>query len=476
MLFNSFIFIFVFLPITLIGYHQLLKTQNDKSRYGFLIIASVFFYGYWDIRFVPLLLISITVNYYIAKTLISNPNKTLLTTGVCFNLLLIGYFKYADFFSTTTAPILSNSTIEIILPLGISFFTFQQIAYLIDAHQGIVKTHDPYEYFLFVTFFPQLIAGPIVHHHQLIPQFRRQDKFSQLWNSPLFTQGLILLIIGLFKKVVMADNLSTYVDPVFNDVTNVTFLEAWTAAIAYTLQLYFDFCGYSEMAMGIALMFGILLPLNFNSPYKAISIIDFWHRWHITLGIFFKEYVYIPLGGNQQGLMRLLFTLMLTMFLVGLWHGAGWTFIIWGLLHGCYLSVNHLWRSTRWSLPKKLSWWITFMSVVIAWVIFRAHNLSDAGILLTKMLGADGVQLPPLFQILTGSFINEVNIAHSSLINGFEIMLMVLIMLFLTRTPNIHQYLECFRPTQINKILFSMLAGIAVFSLNSPTAFLYHQF
>ncbi len=477
MLFNSLSFIFIFLPITLAGYYWTLSNHNTRSQYSVLIIASLIFYGYWDIRFIPLLIFSIVINYFLARVLISSQNKIALVIGIGFNLGLIAWFKFIGFFTASLACTgFSISVVETILPLGISFFTFQQIAYLVDAYQGKIANHDPYEYTLFVVFFPQLIAGPIVHHREIVPQFQRQRNSTGFWESPLLTHGLILFIVGLFKKVVLADNLAIYVDPVFSDANSATFLEAWTAAIAYTLQLYFDFCGYSEMAMGIALMFGIRLPLNFNSPYKATSIIDFWRRWHITLGRFLKVYLYLPLGGNQRGTSRMLLAIFLTMLLGGLWHGAGWTFIVWGLLQGIYLSINHLWNQQHHTLPTKVAWWLTFTAVVIAWVIFRANSLSDAGILLLKMSGSEGLQFTPLYELMLGSLMPNINSQYSSVINGFEIMLMGLIMLFLTRTANIHQQLVSFTPTRKKQTYFSVMTGIVIFSLNTPTTFLYHQF
>lgn len=296
-------------------------------------------------------------------------------------------------------------TREVILPLGISFFTFQQIAYLVDAYRGETQEYSALKYGVFVSFFPQLIAGPIVHHKQIV--FQLYDKAIYRFNWEKFAIGITIFIAGLFKKVIFADNLARYATPVFQDAARdmqVQFFQAWGGALAYSLQLYYDFSGYSDMAIGAAFMFGITLPINFNSPYKATSIIDFWRRWHITLSNFLRDYLYIPLGGNRKGEIRRYINLMVTMLLGGLWHGAGWTFVLWGGLHGVYLIINNQWRS----LCKKLGrarqgnhgWsraigtFITLVAVVIAWVFFRASNLDAALVLLRGMMGENGVSIP----------------------------------------------------------------------------------
>ncbi|NES81878.1 MAG: MBOAT family protein, partial [Moorea sp. SIO2B7] len=294
---------------------------------------------------------------------------------------------------------------QIILPLAISFFTFQQIAYLVDAYRGETKEYNFLSYCLFVSFFPQLIAGPIVHHKEVMSQFA--DKSIYRFDPEDMAVGVTIFSMGLFKKVLIADSIAAYATPVFDAAAggvSIMFLDAWVGALAYTLQLYFDFSGYSDMAIGVARMFGIKLPINFNSPYKAVNISDFWRRWHITLSNFLRDYLYIPLGGNRKGEFRRNFNLVITMLLGGLWHGAGWNFVFWGGLHGVYLIINHQWRSFRKSIGhdlKKSHWWsrgfgciVTFLAVVVAWVFFRAENMKAAFAVLKGMIGANGVLLP----------------------------------------------------------------------------------
>ena len=381
MLFNSYMFVLAFLPMVLCVFYALLP-YNKKWRIYWLIAASFVFYGWWNPPYVLLLFASIIVNFFLGQYIIKTRNKAVLIAGIAFNLGLIGYYKYALFFASLFLDY-SNSqvTFEAIaspfLPLGISFFTFQQIAYLIDCRRQRVVTHNFSEYSLFVSFFPQLIAGPIVHQKNILPQL---TKTHFELHSGKIALGLTLFIIGLSKKSLLADPLGNIATPLFNASQNniLGFADSWLAAFAYTLQLYFDFSGYSDMAIGLGLLFGITLPLNFYSPYKSLNIIDFWRRWHITLSRFLRDYLYIPLGGNQKGRTRRYINLMITMLLGGLWHGAGWTFIIWGGLHGLYLIINHAWKYTGIKMPKLLAWAITFMSVTLAWVIFRAESFESA--------------------------------------------------------------------------------------------------
>ena len=402
MLFNSYEFIFAFLPIVIIGFIGCQKTNSKTLVTSWLIVCSLFFYGWWNPNYLQLILLSIIVNFFLATTIRNFSAlrkmrfaKTTLLIGISLNLLLLAYFKYANFFIENINLLISNehSTLNIVLPLALSFFTFQQITYLVDTHKGAVPSHSLLDYCLFVTFFPQLIAGPIVHHKEMMPQF--SDANFLKTDSLKIAKGLSLFSLGLFKKVIIADYFSLLANPVFGESSTgelTSFTTAWVGSISYTLQLYFDFSGYSDMALGLALMFGITLPCNFNSPYKANCIIDFWRRWHMTLSGFLKDYVYIPLGGNQKGNSRRFINILLTMFLGGLWHGAGWTFVVWGLLHGTYLIINHAWRA----LPKltlaafnsfPTIFWrpLTFIAVVIAWVVFRSENLSSAMLIISSM-------------------------------------------------------------------------------------------
>ncbi|MGQ9424889.1 MBOAT family O-acyltransferase [Gilvimarinus sp. F26214L] len=393
MLFNSFEFIFLFLPVVALGFY-LIRAHSGTGNValGFLVLASLFFYGWWDPRYLLLILASILVNFSIGRSIISlrrkgaGKGRAYVALGVGLNLAALGYFKYSGFLLGNLGALTSLDVplVQVVLPLAISFFTFQQIAYLVDAYRGQCDDYDFVHYCLFVTFFPQLIAGPIVHHSEMMPQFLRQRR-SDFWNDLYL--GVSFFSFGLCKKVLIADEIAQWSTPVFAAADGgmaVGSLEAWGGAASYSLQLYFDFSGYADMAIGAALMFGIRLPLNFNSPYKALSIIDFWRRWHMTLSRFLRDYLYIPLGGNRNGKLARYRNLLVTMLLGGLWHGAGWNFIIWGGLHGLYLVANHLFRILRptWALPPLISrfaaWLLTTVCVLLAWVFFRAESLEGA--------------------------------------------------------------------------------------------------
>jgi len=400
MLFNSHLFLFAFLPFALVLYHGLARHADYRYALGALVACSLFFYGWWHPAHLILLLASIGGNFLLGQRLRARPAKTLLVVGIGANLALIAYYKYANFFlSNVDVLVGTEHTLRtIVLPLGISFFTFQQITWLVDARRGDNAHCTLLEYAQFVTFFPQLIAGPIVHHHEMMPQFRRDTALARSGEN--VAVGLTILVIGLFKKVVLADSVAVYASPVFaaaEDGIAVTLHEAWIGALAYTLQLYFDFSGYSDMAIGLARLFGIVLPMNFASPYKATSIIEFWRRWHVTLSRFLRDYLYVPLGGNRRGETRRYVNLFVTMLLGGLWHGAGWTFVAWGALHGIYLVINQLWRRargarvSRFAVPSRA---LTLFAVIVAWVVFRAETGQGALAMLRAMFGLDGVRLP----------------------------------------------------------------------------------
>ena len=400
MLFNSYLFIFLFLPIALIGYFALGRLGN-LAPVMWLALASLVFYSVSNWQFVLLLLASVAFNYGIGLLLISGrlrplPRFAVLTIGVAGDLLVLGYFKYAGFLAANLNAIFSTGfTVNILLPVGISFYTFTQIAFLVDAYRGKVARYRLPDYVLFVTYFPHLIAGPILHHKDMIPQFERAA--AKRPDAHMILCGLIIFAIGLFKKTCLADGIQPLVTLAFGP-NAPSFDQAWIGALAYTFQLYFDFSGYSDMAIGISLMFGIFLPLNFNSPYKAMSIIDFWRRWHMTLSQFLRDYLYIPLGGNRRGRTLRYANLMITMVLGGLWHGAAWTFIAWGALHGAYLCINHAWNNYGPAVAPRFArlaniaaFILTFLSVVVAWVFFRADSMSSAIYVLSKM--ADPTQI-----------------------------------------------------------------------------------
>lgn len=408
MLFNSYSFIFLFLPITFAGMFWLGKYSHRLAAL-WLGLASLTFYSAWDSRFVLLLLGSIAFNYgagcWIALCRAAGTGKRTrysLATAIAANLILLGYFKYTNFFIASVNQLFGGHipALEIILPLGISFFTFTQIAYLVDVSRGIAREYSFIHYLLFVTYFPHLIAGPVLHHKQMMPQFANPETYRV--NPGNIAAGLTIFVLGLAKKVLLADSLAEHATPIFNaarDGQAMTLVEGWAGTLAYTLQLYFDFSAYSDMAIGLSLMFNVRLPLNFDSPYKATSIIGFWQRWHMTLSTFLRDYLYIPMGGNRKGPARRYVNLMATMLLGGLWHGAGWTFVIWGGLHGLYLMINHGWRELKAHLgwregggfAKVIAGAITFFAVAVAWVFFRADTLSAALAMLSGMFGANGI-------------------------------------------------------------------------------------
>lgn len=400
MLFNSYEFIFAFLPIVFIVYFYLNSKRMVLGAKIWLVLASLFFYSYWNIIYLPLILLSIFVNYGVGISLVNSDkirkvsSKTILTFGIVFNLGLLGYFKYTDFFLENFNGIFETNIPlpHIILPLGISFFTFTQIAFLVDAYKKEAKEYNIFNYMLFVTYFPHLLAGPILHHKEMMPQFA--SKYNYIKNYRNIALGLFIFSIGLFKKVVIADTFAVWANAGFDTATTLNLIEAWATSLSYTFQLYFDFSGYTDMAIGISLMFNIKLPINFNSPYKALSIQDFWRRWHMTLSRFLRDYLYIPLGGNRKGNIRTYVNLITTFLLGGLWHGAGWTFIIWGLLHGIALAIHRFWQSLGFRMNKILAWFITFNFINITWIFFRAKDFESAMKVLSSMFSLNNIVLP----------------------------------------------------------------------------------
>jgi alginate O-acetyltransferase complex protein AlgI len=406
-LFNSYIFVFCFLPLTLVGFLLIGSRGHRRIAVLWLVSASLFYYGWWNPAYLKLIVGSVLFNYAMGTALGKlsegaprTRRRLMLAFGIGVNLALIGYFKYFNFFVDNVNRFADTAyhVDTIVLPLAISFFTFQQITFLVDSYTGETREHRFLDYCLFVTFFPQLIAGPIVHHREMMPQFAGTVPFR--FDPSRLAVGLSIFGCGLFKKIILADGVALYSTPVFDAAARgnvIAFADAWTAALAYTFQLYFDFSGYSDMAIGLAWLFGICLPLNFDSPYKSRNIIEFWRRWHMTLSRFLRDYLYFPLGGNRKGTARRYANLLITMLLGGLWHGAGWTFVLWGGLHGVYLMVNHgvhalrrmlghnLHRST--SLGRGVSWALTFLAVVVGWVLFRSEDMHAATAMYTAMLG-----------------------------------------------------------------------------------------
>ena len=395
MLFHSHAFLLIFLPLTLAAYYAC--AAHRAVRTAALIAASLAFYGYWDPRFLPLLAGSVCANWLFARVWGRRPGRWIVPSGVAVNLLVIGVFKYADFFAGSLAAlgVWRHEGWSIVLPLGISFFTFQQISYLVDLRRSGAPVYGFADYALYVTFFPQLIAGPIVRHHELIHQFAASPLRDGVYER--LSRGVTLLVAGLVKKVLIADGLAGIADPLFAGAAagrTLSLAEAWIAAGAFGLQIYFDFSGYSDMAIGLALMFGFSLPINFNAPYIATSVREFWRRWHMTLSRFLRDYLYIPLGGSRFGPARQVAALAATMLLGGLWHGAGWTFVVWGGLHGAALAVNRAWARAGVRLPAAVAWTATMLFVFAAWVPFRAESFAAAAAMLGAMAGANGVGAP----------------------------------------------------------------------------------
>ena len=513
MLFNSYIFIFLFLPTTLFVFHLLEKKGYNRLTISWLVAASLFFYGWWNPIYIGLIVGSALFNYAVGFVLLTRPYKLFLSLGIMGNLAVLGYFKYANFFVNNINTLLDNNIIleQIILPLGISFFTFQQIAYLVDTYLGKTKEYKFLQYFLFVTFFPQLIAGPIVHHKKMMPQFAKGVLGSlKLENLAV---GFTTFIIGLFKKVFLADNIEFYATPIFDASEygfNLTFFEAWGGAIAYTFQLYFDFSGYSDMALGIGLMFGIALPINFLSPFKTKNIAEFWRCWHITLSKFIRDHLYYPISllltryaiNNNFGYTSLFILGVLTptifaFFWVGLWHGAGWNFILFGLLHGVYIVIYNIWikvinlipedkRIKKNNVTNIISQFITFIAVIFSFVLFRAETIDGANNIISSMLGMNGIEFIDMFQIGMFGASPKTGIAW--------IILSLLIVNFLPDTQqfvlnqnkvfinwgekiiNKSKQKIKWNPTLYWGIFFAIMLAVSVISFSDTSKFLYFQF
>ena len=451
MLFSDPIFLFIFLPIVLFGYYLIprFRTKYTSLRLSFLVCSSLLFYGWWYPPYLIILISSILFNYWILVVFQNTKKEFLCIFAVFFNLGLLFYFKYFNFFIENMSYVTGAELIvePILLPLAISFFTFQQIAYVMDVKRGLIGEYSFRQYCMFVTFFPQLIAGPIVHHSQIVPQFA--DAFKKGASKSQAQEGLLLFFIGLFKKVCIADNLAPYANSTFDSAATavLTFSESILGIIAYTLQIYFDFSGYSDMAIGLGLLFGLRLPDNFNSPYKSTNIIDFWRRWHITLSNFLRDYVYISMGGNRFGKWARYRNLYLTMVIGGIWHGASWNFVIWGALHGVYLIINHFWRHVtrfgilaRIKMPAIVGWVLTFLSVALAWVYFRADSVSTANAMLRALVVTDGLHFPQqIAQLFPSDVLAHLNfIKWDSMANFGDMygLIIILIGLLMLSFPN----------------------------------------
>ncbi|MFW3383919.1 MBOAT family O-acyltransferase [Aliarcobacter butzleri] len=485
MLFNSYEFIFIFLPVMFVVYFYLNSKRLILGAKIWLVVGSLFFYSYWNVIYLPLILLSIFVNYGVGLSLVNHEkirisSKTILSFGIVFNLGLLGYFKYTDFFLDNFNGIFGTNIPlpHIILPLGISFFTFTQIAFLVDAYKQEAKEYSLINYMLFVTYFPHLLAGPILHHKEMMPQFA--SKYNWVKNYRNIALGLFIFSIGLFKKVVIADTFAVWANAGFDTATTLNLIEAWATSLSYTFQLYFDFSGYTDMAIGISLMFNIKLPINFNSPYKALSIQDFWRRWHMTLSRFLRDYLYIPLGGNRKGNIRTYVNLITTFLLGGLWHGAGWTFIIWGLLHGIALAIHRLWQSLGFRMNKILAWFITFNFINITWIFFRAKDFESAMKVLGSMFFFDNVVLPSIF-FKKLAFLENYGIKFDevtrSISGGSDLLNLTLVsMIIVFFFKNSMQLKDKFKSNIFILVFTVFLFVYSMFSLNKFSEFLYFNF
>lgn len=397
MQFNSYIFILLFLPLSVIGYFAL-NRLNYKIAQVYLLGMSLWFYGYFNLSYLAIMCSSILFNYLFSKFLgreKETGKKFVLTVAVLFNIGLIFYFKYYDFFIGSVNAVFHTDFVlkNILLPLGISFFTFQQLSYVIDSYSGHTRGYGFIEYALFVSFFPQLVAGPIVLHNELVPQFRDTSKKKP--DADNLVRGISLFILGLAKKVLIADTFGRVVSWGYSNIDAATSFDLILATFSYTFQIYFDFSGYSDMATGIASLFNFTLPMNFNSPYKGLDINDFWRRWHMTLTRFLRTYIYFPLGGSRKGKFRTYLNIMVVFLASGIWHGANWTFILWGLLHGLACVIDRIIHKAYVKIPKIIRWLITFLLVDLLWILFRADSVSQWVLILKKIFTPAGISVTP---------------------------------------------------------------------------------
>lgn len=480
MLFNSYEFIFIFFPITFFIYYSFLYVKLYKiARIG-LVLASFFFYGYWKLDYLYLLFVSIIVNYLLGILLAEDYSKrtkfNFLVLGILFNLFLLGYYKYYDFFIKNINYIFSTNfnLLNLVLPLGISFFTFQQIAYLVDSYKGETKEYNFIDYALFVSFFPQLIAGPIVHHKEILPQFNSKENLK--FNYKNISIGLFIFSIGLFKKVILADTLGQLADAGYQNPKNIQLIDAWLAALAFLFQIYFDFSGYSEMAVGLGKFFNIDILWNFDSPLKTNNIQDLWRKWHISLSKFLRDYVYIPLGGSKVSEIRNYINLIITFTIGGIWHGANWTFFIWGFLTGIGIVIHKLWKK-KYDLPNFFAYPVNFLYFLLGSVFFRANSVSDAIEIFKGMFGFNGILYPkflsyldmPLTTVEFGSLLFTK--LHKDILS--YLVFGIVIGFFGKNTKELS---DSFKPNFFYGIFTFMLFTVSVMNLFNVSKFLYFNF
>lgn len=485
MLFNSYIFIFVFLPVSLILYFFFSSRKMHKTALIVLILMSLWFYGYFNVSYLWILCGSILGNWILSRGMIKSEGKKrkiLLVSGLVCDIALIFIFKYYDFFilNVNQAFHTSFELRHLILPLGISFFTFQQISYLVDTYRGETEGYHFLEYTAFVSFFPQLIAGPIVLHDELIPQFRDEKKWT--FSQDSFAHGIYIFAVGLFKKVIVADTFGTAVSWAWTNLNAINSMEMIIVSICYTFQLYFDFSAYSDMAIGIGKMFHLELPINFNSPYKATSIIEFWDRWHMTLTRFLRKYIYFPLGGSRKGKIRTYVNIFIVFIVSGIWHGANWTFILWGMLHGVADILNRFFKKTWDKCNRVIAWMVTFIFVNSAWIVFRSDNVGQAFELLRKCVQFDGFAISA--NLYNNFYLQEIGIfvehigplAHIwAAIPGLNMWIFIIAAFAgCLCLKNVHE--KVFVPNVKNAILTIVLLVWSIISFSGISEFLYFNF
>lgn len=489
MVFSSYEFIFLFLPIVLIVYYLMSNWKDKMYQHLFLVAASLFFYGYFNISYLIIMLASIIVNYVLAKAMsiirlkaINNSGtadkdkaftlKVLLTIGILFNIGMLGYYKYYDFFIENINAVLGTEFVlkHILLPLGISFFTFQQFSFLISIYKGEEKLENFVDYCLFVTFFPQLVAGPIVLYSEMMPQFT--DESRRKLNFDHFSKGIYIFVIGFFKKTVIADTVALFVNNGLTNVWEHNAATAWITALSYTVQIYFDFSGYSDMAIGLGKLFNIDLPANFLSPYKSKSITEFWRRWHITLGRALSTYVYIPLGGNRKGKVRTYINLFVTFLASGLWHGANWTFVIWGIMHGICIVFERVTKKTLEKIPGFIRIAATFFLVNFFWVLFRADNIGQAMDVYKGMVNFSNISMASLLPLTADNLIGFPALVNMVYILGMLGILYIIVFC----TENTIERAKGFSPTVKRLVFTVVLLSISIIHLSRESIFIYFNF
>ncbi len=482
MLFNSYEFLFAFLPIAMLGYFACGRYMNVRVANAWLLVLSLIFYSYWDVRYLPLLLLSIFVNYLIAGAILraedlekKHRKQIIFAFGLCFDLGLLGYYKYLGFFVQTIDALGGDFIIpEIILPLGISFFTITQLLYLYDCYAGVRPEHRLLDYALFVSFFPHLLAGPILYHRQMMRQFRDAKLHVPDWHN--LSAGLMLFLIGLMKKVIIADTLSPYVGAGFSHPADLTTIAAWLTILSYALQLYFDFSGYSDMAVGLSRMMNFKIPINFRTPYRATSLVNFWQRWHISLTNALTACVYMPLMRSfaHAGFGAVIVATFVTIFLVGVWHGAGWTFVVFALLHASGVVCCHIWRRLGRSLRPAFGWMLTQLFCLLTLVFFRAANLAVAQQFLAALFGLHGTVWPAKLVALGQHF--GMALMPGNVPGALPKAVFLIALLIVLLAPGSNDLLPRLRPCWYTALAFIVGGSYVLLALTQPTEFLYFQF